>query len=101
MERFPVNQFSESDQPFIQPSPISPHTSSASASMRRLIRSRRTQAFLTRQGAWTCELAKAAAFDNSATLLEAVRRFELHDVETYYSFHEHQPSQWDFAIPVR
>ncbi len=69
--------------------------------MRRLIRAKATRAFLTEDGTWTHNLAKAATFDDSALAIAAKSRFRLEDVELYYSFDDHQRSPWDFVLGLR
>ena len=68
--------------------------------MRKLIRSTTTSAFLKKDGAWTVDIAIAAVFGDYLAILDAKTRFDLRDVELYYSFHRFRMSQWDFATPL-
>lgn len=68
--------------------------------MRKLIRSTTTSAFLKRDGAWTLDIAIAAAFGDYVGILDTISQFDLRDVELYYSFHRFRKSQWDFVTPL-
>ncbi len=69
--------------------------------MRRLIRSKATRAYLTMDGAWTQNIADAALFADYAAAAAAKRRFELGEVELYYSFYELRESEWDFGLTLQ
>ncbi len=68
--------------------------------MKKLIRSKTTKRFLTKEGGWTPDLCKAWAFQDGSEVQETRARLNLLDVETYYSFDEFGPSQYDFALPL-
>jgi hypothetical protein len=69
--------------------------------MRKLIRCKRTQNFLTKDGTWSSDFQKAAEFADPPEAHAAVEQFQLQEVEMYYSFHEDATSQYDFAIPLK
>ncbi len=69
--------------------------------MRRLIRSTVTKAFLTRTGAWTEDIANAAAFADVCSILAVRRGFNPGELEVYYSFGGCQQSLSDFALPLQ
>jgi hypothetical protein len=68
--------------------------------MRRLIRSKATNTFLTTTGDWTPDLARAKAFADRYSVVMAKRHRFLQEVEAYYSFDLHRRSFWDFALPL-
>lgn len=69
--------------------------------MKKMIRSRVTHAFLTRDGNWTSDLSKAARIDDVYAATEVVIKLGLSDVELYYSFRDERLSQhWDFSHPL-
>ena len=68
--------------------------------MRKLIRSKKKRAFLTREGSWTRDPLRAREVD----VTEAVRmkeQFGLQDVEIYYHFDGDESSEYDFGVPMR
>ncbi len=71
-----------------------------SLSVKRLIRSKTTKRFLTKEGGWGDDFSKARTFDDSSEVQETRARLNLLDVETYYSFDETKPSEFDFALPL-
>ncbi len=66
----------------------------------KLIQSKTTKRFLTKDGAWTDVFQKAWAFKEMSEVEEIRRKLNLLDVETYYSFHECRPSAYDFTVPL-
>ncbi len=68
--------------------------------MKKLIRSRTTTRFLTKEGRWTDDFSKAWAFEEISEVHETRARLNLLDVETYYAFSEPEPSEWDFVLPL-
>lgn len=69
-----------------------------SVSMRKLVRSKRTKAFLTEDGRWTQDIHKAVIVSRPAQLEVLRKTFISEEVEFYYSFNEEADSQWDFAL---
>ena len=69
--------------------------------MSKLIRSKATKRFLTTDGHWTAEVDNAERFFDQSLVSAAIHKFQLHDVELYYLFGEHGPSEYDFAISLR
>ena len=88
-----MSQFPESDSP-------SPGTSIPS-SIRKLIRSIVTKAFLTTDGQWTHDSRNAAFFLDSCQAYQVSVKFQLRDVEVYYLFGDRPDSRYDFAVPLR
>jgi hypothetical protein len=68
--------------------------------MHRLLRSKRTKAFLTAHGEWTDKIHNANHFPNHSLARVAVQKLQLRDMELYYSFNERATSQYDFAISL-
>ncbi len=67
--------------------------------LRKLIRSKATQAFLTPRGAWTNDIATAAVFKDHSAAVAAKNQFHLDgEAELYYSFDDQRKSQWDFTM---
>ncbi len=66
--------------------------------MRKLIRCKATQAFLTKQGTWTKDIQEAHHFPDFWAAHAATAQFPRRFIETYYSFDPAQMSQWDFAL---
>jgi hypothetical protein len=69
--------------------------------MRKLIRSKATRHFLTKNGHWTSKVDYAALFPEGSMVSDAIKKFQLHDVELYYLFGKHGTSEYDFTIPLR
>jgi hypothetical protein len=68
--------------------------------MRKLIRSKRTKAFLKPDGGWTTNISLAMHVP-SLLLHDVLRtRLKLDELELYYSFAADCATQWDFALPV-
>ncbi len=68
--------------------------------MRKLIRSKATKAFLTKDGLWTDSVQDAQAFMYA---IEAVARKDelgLTNVELYFLNAEHKTSDHDFVLPL-
>ena len=67
--------------------------------LRKLIRCKTTKAFLTQDGAWTTDMASAAAFEDHSAAVAAKQQFHRDgEVELYYSFDYPRQSQWDFTM---
>ena len=67
--------------------------------LRKLIRSKSTQAFLTQDGTWTHDIASAVAFADHSAAVAAKHQLHLEgQVELYYSFDHPRPSRWDFTM---
>ncbi len=57
--------------------------------------------FLTEDGGWTDDISQAWHFSRVESPSIAKERFNLKEVELYYSFKDEEiPSEWDFAIPL-
>ena len=70
--------------------------------MVRVIRSKSSRAYLTKDGGWTPNIGEAWAFENQAKALEHADRLRIEGVELYYSFHAEKYSRnYDFTIPLR
>jgi hypothetical protein len=67
--------------------------------MRKLIRSRRTKAFLTKTVGWTTDITKALTVAEVADIEFLREKFAVNELEIYYNFDE--SLQWDFAVPLR
>jgi hypothetical protein len=68
--------------------------------LRKLIRCLPTKAFLTNSGGWTPDIANATVFSDFLAAFATRNRFDLHDVEIYYSFEEGRTSKYDFALTL-
>lgn len=66
----------------------------------KLIRSKATRAFLTKDGQWTAHVQNAARFTDLSLARAAMQQFQLHDVELYYFFGDGSLTRYDFAIPL-
>ena len=66
--------------------------------MRKLIRSKTTRAFLTREGNWTNNFQKAWHFPDVSAALALNGQVSASEVELYYSFNPDRASRWDFAL---
>ncbi len=75
-------------------------TQSPRSTLRKLVRSKRTKAFLTPSGAWTNEIQDAAYFSDPLLARAAAEKFQLRDVELYYLFTDHVNSRYDFTLPL-
>ena len=71
-----------------------------SLGLKKLIRSKATGSFLTKDGAWTADMAEASNFAGGAATTEARTKFQLVDCEIYYAFEDRSVSQYDFTIPL-
>jgi hypothetical protein len=69
-------------------------------SLRKLIRSKLTRAFLKSNGGWTKDIRRAAAFRTLHAAASARSKFDLQGIEFYYSFGGHRESRYDFAFPI-
>ncbi|HOC58192.1 MAG TPA: hypothetical protein PKI20_21415 [Verrucomicrobiota bacterium] len=67
--------------------------------MRKLIRSKATQAFLTADGQWTDQIQAAADFPGLLAR-DAMRDFQLRDLEVYYSFCNTAATSYDFTVSL-
>ena len=65
--------------------------------MRKLIRCKATQAFLTSEDTWTKDFQKAHYFADLQAAF-AINTLPSSDVEIYYSFDPGKPSPWDFTL---
>lgn len=68
--------------------------------MRKLIRSKHTRKFLTREGGWTDSVSSGWDFEAHSELYAAKKQLNLEEVELYYSFDEFHPSEYDFTVPL-
>ncbi len=67
--------------------------------MRKLIRCRTTNAFLSKDGRWTHDLRNAADVTGPDLHL-IIRAHPRKRIEVYYHFGEDRPSQYDFTVAV-
>ena len=68
--------------------------------MRKLLRCKRTKAFLTRGNRWTLDIRKALNLSDHE-VPEGIRDyFRPNELEIYYSFDDSRESQWDFTLSV-
>jgi hypothetical protein len=67
--------------------------------MRKFIRSKKTNAFLTEKGNWTSDVESAFEFYNDNQIREAYASFRLKACELYYCFGT-KPSHLDFSFPL-
>jgi hypothetical protein len=71
--------------------------------VRKLLRSKTTQTFLTSDGGWTHDPLEALDIGEMPNPRGLVKALKLEDVELYYCFaddsHAHS-TQWDFSLPV-
>jgi hypothetical protein len=84
--------------PSIERLPLSEVPNIPGPPLRKLVRSKTTKSFLTQDGAWTNDIASAAAFRDYSDVLAAKQKFHLDEVELYYSFDHPRQSQWDFTM---
>lgn len=76
---------------------VSPHDST----MRKLLRCKRTKAFLAKDGGWTHDIQNALTLSHP-TPPEGLRdRWPAEEFEIYYSFEDSRESQFDFTLSVR
>ncbi len=68
--------------------------------MKRLIRNKSTQTFLTSDGKWTSDYHNAWDIPEYRQALATVERLELHNVEVYYCYDDEKTSQVNFAVPL-
>ena len=68
--------------------------------MRKLIRSKATKEFLTRDGTWTVDYHQAAIFEDQVRAFAVKRDLQLTGVEIYYLFGEKPDAQYDFAVAL-
>ena len=66
----------------------------------RLVRSKRTQEFLTPAGTWTKDIQQAARFSNQLLALEAIHKFEVSEVELYYLMGDQISPEYDFTLSL-
>jgi hypothetical protein len=66
--------------------------------MRKLIRRTRQQDFATPSGDWTLDVAEALEFPDLIVITADLRkRYGPDDIELYYAFGEHAPTEFDFC----
>ena len=71
-----------------------------SGALRKLIRSKWTNEFLTNEGTWTEDVQAAADFPLLGQTQQAVKRFHLRNVELYYLFGDRPQVRYDFALSL-
>ena len=69
-------------------------------SIRKLIRYKGTQRFLTEQGDWTSEFATAKVFADFAAIEAAASQLPTSSIEIYYSFDATRQSEYDFTTAL-
>jgi hypothetical protein len=69
--------------------------------VKKLIRSTTTREFLTPIGDWTGDVQRARAFSDYAEAATLGAELQLKDVEVYYCLEDNEPSNSDFALPLR
>ncbi len=70
--------------------------------MIKLVRSLITGMFLTSDGGWTTDPAKAWEMQSAIEAQKALRQFNLEDVELYFSFGEDAVSKsFNFSMPLQ
>ena len=69
--------------------------------LRKLVRSKLTNHFLTSDYGWTSHIRLALDIPDVAERLALCLRLKLQDVEAYYSFDLHRRSKFDFTLPIR
>ena len=66
--------------------------------MRKLIRRSRQQDFATQNGHWTLDVAEAMEFPDLILITADLRKvYGPDDIELYYAFGEHAPTEFDFC----
>ncbi len=68
--------------------------------VKKLIRAKTTKRFLTKDGRWTDDLARAWSFRDTAEAHGARTKLQLLDVEIYYAFEEDRACEYDFTLPL-
>jgi hypothetical protein len=68
--------------------------------MKKLIRNRKTRAFLTCSGHWTSDIIKARCFQASEDAWVICQDLKLHNCELYYSFSKRTVSEYDFVVAI-
>ena len=66
--------------------------------MRKLIRSRTTGLFLTKESTWTNDVRQAEDYRGQAWPLAIARRLQLEKAEFYYLFGNEVNSRFNFAV---
>ena len=69
--------------------------------MRKLLRCKKTKAFLANDGTWTKDIENARSLVGDAAPEEARAQFPSREVELYYSFEQERESAFDFALALR
>ncbi len=69
--------------------------------MHKLLRRKRTKAFLAPDGSWTRDIRKALHLPGAVDAEAAIERFKPEELEVYYSFDYYGESRWDFALPLK
>ncbi len=80
---------------------LSPPTEGHGLFMRKLIRSRVTEKFLTTDGKWTTDVQKARHFPELWEAVALIHRSKLFNVEHYYCFGKAQRSELDFTVTLQ
>ncbi len=68
--------------------------------LRKLVRSKATQKFLTPAGDWTDDIGAAGDFKTKARIEEACSKFKLRDVDLYFSFSRTECLDVDITLPL-
>jgi hypothetical protein len=71
------------------------------ATLKRVIRSRATRAFLAGDGTWTKDLSRAVAFPNMEAVVQEAQELALKDVELLLVMGETLSKDYDIAMPLR
>lgn len=80
---------------------VVPPVSSHNSPMRKLLRCKRTGAFLSNDGTWTHDIHKALTLSLPAPPEGLRNREQGEEFEIYYSFDDFCVSQYDFSLSVR
>jgi hypothetical protein len=68
--------------------------------MKKLIRNRKTRAFLTPSGEWSRNITQARNFLSPVDARIVCQGLKLHNCELYYSFSERTVSEYDFGFEI-
>ncbi|HTL58516.1 MAG TPA: hypothetical protein VL361_22705 [Candidatus Limnocylindrales bacterium] len=69
--------------------------------MRRLIKHKPTNMYLTANGHWTHEPSAAWQFENIQTILNIQRQFNLTEIEIVLQVGPEPSNEYDIALPLR
>ena len=69
--------------------------------MLRLVRHKKTRAYLSKDGTWTDDPAAAAQFADIASILTLRNKLELTEIEMVLQMGDQPCSEYDIALPLR